>query len=145
MNGNMLPDGANAFFLECKESVATLNSISLQYDAFGRRIQNSGDKAFLYDGANTAQELSGSTVTTNLLSGGIDEATILLVLKGLFFERFRQRQRKLDPAKIRQPCKTAMAKNQPPERLFFRDVEFDAHDSFASFGAGPLQGAHIRP
>jgi hypothetical protein len=28
---------------------------------------------FLYDGANPVQELSGSTVTANLLTGGIDE------------------------------------------------------------------------
>lgn len=30
-------------------------------------------KSFLYDGVNAAQELSGSTVIANLISGGIDE------------------------------------------------------------------------
>ena len=73
LNGNMLSDGANLFTWNARNQVATLNSVSLQYDGFGRRIQNAAGKSFLYDGANTAQELSGSTVTTNLLSGGIDE------------------------------------------------------------------------
>ena len=43
------------------------------YDSFDRRTQNASGKAFLYDGANAVQELSGSTVTANLLTGGIDE------------------------------------------------------------------------
>ncbi len=29
--------------------------------------------SFLYDGANAAQELSGSSVIVNVLSGGVDE------------------------------------------------------------------------
>jgi RHS repeat-associated protein len=45
----------------------------LQCDAVGRRIQNAAGKSFLYDGANAAQELSGSTPTVNLINGGIDE------------------------------------------------------------------------
>jgi RHS repeat-associated protein len=50
-----------------------LNSASLQYDAAGRRVKNAAGTSFLYDGANAAQELLGSTVTANLLSGGLDE------------------------------------------------------------------------
>jgi hypothetical protein len=73
LNGNMQSDGTNAFTWNARNQVASLNGISLQYDAFGRRIQNSVATSFLYDGANAAQELSGSTVTANLLSGGIDE------------------------------------------------------------------------
>jgi RHS repeat-associated protein len=72
-NGNMLSDGANTFTWNARNQVAKLNNVSLQYDAFGRRIQNAGGTSFLYDGANAVQELSGSTVTANLLSGGIDE------------------------------------------------------------------------
>jgi RHS repeat-associated protein len=53
--------------------VAKLNNVSLQYDAFGRRIQNAAGTSFLYDGANAAQELSGSSVIANILSGGVDE------------------------------------------------------------------------
>jgi RHS repeat-associated protein len=72
-NGNMLSDGSNAFTWNARNQVATLNSVSLQYDAFGRRIENAAGKSFLYDGANAAQELSGSTASANLISGGIDE------------------------------------------------------------------------
>ena len=53
--------------------VATLNSVSLQYDGFGRRTKNLQNTSFLFDGANSVQELSGSTATANLISGGIDE------------------------------------------------------------------------
>jgi YD repeat-containing protein len=45
----------------------------LQYDGFGRRTKNPQGTAFLFDGANAAQEFLGSTVTGNLLSGGVDE------------------------------------------------------------------------
>ncbi|HEY2495483.1 MAG TPA: RHS repeat-associated core domain-containing protein [Candidatus Angelobacter sp.] len=73
LNGNMLSDGTNAFSWNARNQVATLNSVSLQYDAFGRRIQNAAGKSFLLDGANAVQELTGSTVLANLLNGGIDE------------------------------------------------------------------------
>jgi len=73
LNGNMLSDGTNAFSWNARNQVASLNSVSLQYDAFGRRIQNAVGKSFLYDGANAAQELSGSTALANLLRGGVDE------------------------------------------------------------------------
>ncbi|MGZ4828196.1 MAG: RHS repeat-associated core domain-containing protein, partial [Candidatus Angelobacter sp.] len=73
LNGNMLSDGANTFSWNARNQVATLNGVILQYDAAGRRIQTAAGKSFLYDGANAAQELSGSTVTANLLTGGIDE------------------------------------------------------------------------
>jgi RHS repeat-associated protein len=73
LNGNMLSDGANAFSWNARNQVATLNSVGLQYDAFGRRIRNLQNTSFLFDGANAAQELSGSTVFTNLLNGRVDE------------------------------------------------------------------------
>jgi uncharacterized protein RhaS with RHS repeats len=72
-NGNMLSDGSNVFTWNARDQVATLNSVSLQYDAFGRRTKNFQNTSFLFDGANAAQELSGSTPTANLVSGGIDE------------------------------------------------------------------------
>jgi RHS repeat-associated protein len=72
-NGNMVSDGTNAFTWNARNQVATVNSISLQYDAVGRRIKNTAGTLFLYDGANAVQELSGSTVTANALAGGIDE------------------------------------------------------------------------
>jgi uncharacterized protein RhaS with RHS repeats len=73
LNGNMLSDGSHMFTWNARDEVATLNGGSLQYDAFGRRIKNLAGMAFVYDGANAAQELSGSTVIANLLSGGVDE------------------------------------------------------------------------
>jgi RHS repeat-associated protein len=73
LNGNMLSDGTNSFSWNARNQVATLNGRNLQYDAYGRRIQNQLGLSFFYDEANTAQELSGSTVTANLLTGGIDE------------------------------------------------------------------------
>ncbi len=69
----MLSGGGNAFTWNARNQVATLNSVSLQYDAFGRRVKNAGGTSFLYDEANAVQELSGATVTANLLSGGVDE------------------------------------------------------------------------
>jgi RHS repeat-associated protein len=72
-NGNMLSDGSNTFSWNARNQITTVNSVSLKYDAAGRRIQNAAGKSFLYTGANAVQELSGSTVTANLLGGGIDE------------------------------------------------------------------------
>jgi len=57
--------------------VSTLLGASFQYDAFGRRVSKTTGgttTGFLYDGANVVQELSGTTPTANLLSGGVDEA-----------------------------------------------------------------------
>jgi RHS repeat-associated protein len=72
-NGNMLGDGSNTFAWNARNQLATLNGAALQYDAFGRRTKNAGGTSFFYDGFNALQELSGSTVTANLLSGGLDE------------------------------------------------------------------------
>ena len=73
LNGNMLSDGANTFSWNARNQVATLNTVSLQYDAFGRRTKNLQNTSFLFDGANAVQELSGSTATATLINGGIDE------------------------------------------------------------------------
>jgi RHS repeat-associated protein len=64
--------------------VATLNSVSLQYDGFGRRTKNLQNTSFLFDGANAVQELSGSTATGNLINGGIDEIFIRTDSTGSF-------------------------------------------------------------
>src|SRR5712692_8338868 len=56
--------------------VSTLSGASFQYDPFGRRVGRtitSTTTNYLYDAANVAQELSGTTPTANLLSGGVDE------------------------------------------------------------------------
>jgi RHS repeat-associated protein len=72
-NGNMLGDGRNTFTWNARNQVANLNSASLQYDGFGRRIKNAMGTSFLFDSANSTQELSGSAVTANLWTGGLDE------------------------------------------------------------------------
>jgi RHS repeat-associated protein len=73
LKGNMLSDGTNAFSWNARDQVATLNGANLQYDAGGRRIKNATGTSFLYTGANAVQELSGSTVTANIWTGGTDE------------------------------------------------------------------------
>ena len=72
-NGNMLADGTHSFTWDARDQAASINGVNLQYDALGRRIQNLLGTSFLYDGTNVVQELSGTTVTANLLNGGIDE------------------------------------------------------------------------
>jgi RHS repeat-associated protein len=83
-NGNMLSDGSNVFTWNARNQVATLNSVSLQYDGFGRRTKNLQNTSFLFDGANAVQELSGSTIIANLLNGGIDEIFIRADSNGSF-------------------------------------------------------------
>jgi RHS repeat-associated protein len=68
--GNMQSDGTNAFTWNARNQVATLNSVSLQYDALGRRIKNAAGTSFLYDGPNATQELSGTTPTADIWTGG---------------------------------------------------------------------------
>jgi hypothetical protein len=56
--------------------MTTLSGANFQYDALGRRSSKTIGGTltnFLYDGLNAAQELSGTTPTANLLSGGLDE------------------------------------------------------------------------
>jgi RHS repeat-associated protein len=77
-NGNLTSDGTNTYVWNARNQLVFLNSgvSTFQYDAFGRRISKSfagTTTSFLYDGANPVQELQGSTVMSNLLSGGLDE------------------------------------------------------------------------
>ena len=74
LNGNLTSDGATAYTWDARNRLAAFGSTTFTYDSFGRRTRNATGKAFLYDGANAVQELSGSTVTANLLTGfGVDE------------------------------------------------------------------------
>jgi RHS repeat-associated protein len=77
-NGNMTSDGTNSYTWNARNQLASMNfnNVSFQYDGYGRRTGKtiSGYTTnYLYDGANIVQELSGTTPTANLLSGGIDE------------------------------------------------------------------------
>jgi RHS repeat-associated protein len=72
-NGNMLSDGSNVLTWNARDQVATLNNVSLLYDALGRRTKNTAGKSFLYNGENSTQELSATTPTANMWTGGADE------------------------------------------------------------------------
>jgi RHS repeat-associated protein len=78
-NGNLVNDGTNTYVWNARNQLASMNmsAQSFQYDPFGRRVAKTiigTTTNYLYDGANPVQELSGSTVTANLLTGlGIDE------------------------------------------------------------------------
>jgi RHS repeat-associated protein len=54
-----------------------LAAANFQYDAFGRRVSKeigNASTSYLYDGMNPVQELSGTAVTANTLTGlGVDE------------------------------------------------------------------------
>jgi len=78
-NGNMLSDGVHNYAWDARNHLSTIDSGStgsFVYDPAGRRATKviSGTQTnFLYDVANPVQELSGSTPTANLLTGGLDE------------------------------------------------------------------------
>jgi RHS repeat-associated protein len=78
LNGNTLNDGTNSYVWDARNRLASADGggATFTYDPLGRRISRtilSANTAFLYDGVNPVQELNGSTVTANLLTGGIDE------------------------------------------------------------------------
>jgi RHS repeat-associated protein len=77
-NGNTLNDGTNTYVWDARNRLVSVNSggAMFGYDPLGRRASKvllSATTDFLYDGLNPVQEQNGSTVTANLLTGGIDE------------------------------------------------------------------------
>jgi RHS repeat-associated protein len=77
-NGNVLSDGTNTYVWNGRNQLASMNmsAQSFQYDPFARRAAKtilSATTNYLYDGVNPVQELAGSTVTANLITGGVDE------------------------------------------------------------------------
>jgi RHS repeat-associated protein len=77
-NGNLTSDGTNTYTWNARNQLVTISgpaSASFQYDPFGRRVSKTivGQTQYLYDGANPVQEISGSTASANLLTGGVDE------------------------------------------------------------------------
>src|SRR5260370_5120989 len=75
----MTSDGTNSYTWNARNQLASMNfnNVSFQYDGYGRRTGktiSSSTANYLYDGANPVQELSGASVTANLLTGlGVDE------------------------------------------------------------------------
>jgi len=77
-NGNLTSDGTNTYTWNARNQLVSISggaSASFQYDAFGRRVSKTigGTTQYLYDGANPVQEISGSSASANLLTGGVDE------------------------------------------------------------------------
>ena len=77
-NGNTLSDGTNTYVWNARNQLASMNLTgeSFAYDPFGRRASKtilSTTTNYLYDGPNPVQELSGTTPTANMLTGGVDE------------------------------------------------------------------------
>jgi len=73
LNGNMTSDGSNTYTWDARNQLSQFNAVSFQYDAAGRRTKNAAGTNMLYDGANSVQELSGTTPIANRITGGIDE------------------------------------------------------------------------
>ena len=75
LNGNLVNDGTTTYTWDARNQLAAFGSTAFAYDARGRRTRNAVGSSFLYDGANPVQELAGSSVTANLLTGlGVDES-----------------------------------------------------------------------
>jgi len=78
-NGNLTSDGTNTYTWSARNQLISVSggvSAIFQYDAFGRRVSKTvtGTTQYLYDGVNPVQELSGASVSANLLTGlGVDE------------------------------------------------------------------------
>ena len=74
LDGNMTHGGATTYTWDARNRLAPFGTTGFTYDSIGRRTQNATGTAFLYDDVNAVEELSGSTVTANLLTGlGVDE------------------------------------------------------------------------
>jgi RHS repeat-associated protein len=78
-NGNMTSDGAHNYVWDARNQLKQIDggaTASFTYDAFGRRFGKTilgTSTGFLYDGDNAVQELSGTTVTANILANTLDE------------------------------------------------------------------------
>src|SRR6266704_2212770 len=77
-NGNLTSDGTNSYTWNARNQLVTISGgapASFQYDPFGRRVSKTigGTTQYVYDGANPVQEISGTTASANLLTGGVDE------------------------------------------------------------------------
>src|SRR5713101_4972084 len=77
-NGNLTSDGTNTYTWNARNQLVSVSGpvpASFQYDPFGRRVSKTigGTTQYLYDGANPVQEISGTSASANLLTGGEDE------------------------------------------------------------------------
>src|SRR5260370_10834743 len=79
-NGNLTSDGVNTYTWDARNQLVSISggvTASFQYHAFGRPIAKAvanTSSSYVYDRQNPVEELSGTTVTANLLTGfGVDE------------------------------------------------------------------------
>jgi len=76
-NGNMQNDGTQAYTWDARNQLSNVGAASFTYDGVGRRVNatvSGSSTSFLNDGWQVVQELSGSTITSNLLNGpGTDQ------------------------------------------------------------------------
>jgi RHS repeat-associated protein len=77
-NGNVVSDRVNTYVWNGRNQLISIQSSTgtvtdFQYDAFGRRIRNAAGRQLLYDGMNVIAEISGTTSSASMLSGGVDE------------------------------------------------------------------------
>ena len=76
LDGKLTSDGAHLYSWNARGQLASMDggsTASFVYDPAGRRVSKTVygmTTGLLYDGANVVQELSGSTPTANLLTGG---------------------------------------------------------------------------
>jgi RHS repeat-associated protein len=82
-NGNLASDGLTSYAWNARDQLNGLSGggiANFAYDGVGRRRSKAfggGTTAFLYDGNNVIQEISGSTVTANLLAGLVIDETFM--------------------------------------------------------------------
>lgn len=79
-DGDLTNDGVRAYTWDARRHLSAISgpgaNASFVYGPFGRRWSktvNGTATGFLFDGANPVQELSGTTPTANMLTGGVDE------------------------------------------------------------------------
>ena len=88
LNGNLINDASISHRWDGRNQLASLSGgavASFQYDGVGRRISKTVTgtaTAFLYDGLNPVQELTGSAPQANLLTDGLDETSAAPTVPG---------------------------------------------------------------
>jgi RHS repeat-associated protein len=78
-NGKLTSDGTNTYTWNARGQLTAISgpglAASFSYDAVGRRASktiNGSTTAYLYDGANIAQEITSGSASADLLTGGAD-------------------------------------------------------------------------
>jgi RHS repeat-associated protein len=72
-NGNMQNDGAASYTWNGRNQLIGRGTASFQYDSNGRRTMNAAGNNLFYEGADAAQELSGTTAVANRILGTTDQ------------------------------------------------------------------------